>query len=48
MLKLNRRADAEKLFRAAESSPAPHVDLDAAIQEGLKLCAPALPPSRSF
>jgi membrane associated rhomboid family serine protease len=32
---------AEKFFKAAEASPAPHSDLDAAIQEGLKKCAAA-------
>jgi membrane associated rhomboid family serine protease len=30
---------AEKLFREAAASPAPHSDLDAAIQDGLKQCA---------
>ncbi len=32
---------AEKLFKAAEMAPVPHSDLEAAIQEGLKKCAPA-------
>jgi membrane associated rhomboid family serine protease len=32
---------AENFFRAAESSPAPHSDLDAAIQAGLARCAKA-------
>jgi membrane associated rhomboid family serine protease len=32
---------AEKLLKLAQSSPLPHSDLDAAIQEGLKKCAPA-------
>src|SRR5271169_880532 len=31
---------AEKLFKAAEFSPAPHSDLNAAIQEGLQKCIP--------
>ncbi len=31
---------AEELFNEAAASPAPHSDLDAAIQEGLKQCAP--------
>ena len=34
---------AEKFFKAAEASSAPHSDLDAAIQEGLKKCAAAAP-----
>lgn len=32
---------AEKLFKSAAASPAPHSDLDAAIQEGLKQCVSA-------
>jgi hypothetical protein len=40
---LSRPDRAEKLFRAAAASPAPHSDLDAAIQQGLKQCATAVP-----
>lgn len=32
---------AEKLFKTAQMSPAPHSDLDAAIQAGLQKCVPA-------
>jgi len=46
--KLNRVADAEKLFQAAEASAVPHADQDATIQEGLKLCAAAAPKVGSY
>lgn len=39
---------AEALFREAAASPAPHSDLDAAIQEGLKQCAAAMPQSGAY
>jgi membrane associated rhomboid family serine protease len=34
--KLNRAAEAERLYRAAQSSPLPHLDLDGLIEQGLK------------
>ena len=39
---------AEALFKEAAASPAPHSDLDAAIQEGLKQCAAAVPQAGSY
>ena len=41
--KLHRMADAERLYRTAAASPVPHLDQDAAIQEGLKKCTAAAP-----
>jgi len=40
---LNEPARAAKLFQAAIDSPAPHSDLDTAIQEGLQQCAKSTP-----
>jgi membrane associated rhomboid family serine protease len=40
---LNRRDKAESMLLAAQSSPVPHLDSEAAIQEGLKQCGAALP-----
>jgi membrane associated rhomboid family serine protease len=39
---------AEKLFKAAAASPAPHSDLDAAIQEGLKQCVSVAPKMGNY
>jgi membrane associated rhomboid family serine protease len=39
---------AEKLFKEAAASPAPHSDLDAAIQEGLKQCSAAVAKPGSY
>jgi membrane associated rhomboid family serine protease len=39
--KLNRPTDAERLFRAAQNSPIPHLDVDGMITQGLKECAAA-------
>lgn len=39
---------AEKLFKAAEASRAPHSDLDQAIAEGLKKCATTVPQDVSY
>lgn len=39
---------AETLFKAAAASPAPHSDLDAAIQEGLLQCSSAAPKPGSY
>jgi len=38
---------AAKLYQAAANSPAPHTDLDAEIQEGLKQCAKLVVPPQS-
>jgi membrane associated rhomboid family serine protease len=46
--KLHRVADAERFYNAAESSPVPHLDLEAEIQEGLKLCAAAAPTPGTY
>jgi len=46
--KLSRVEEAEKFFRAAEASAAPHADLLAAIQEGLNLCAAAAPKAGTY
>jgi membrane associated rhomboid family serine protease len=43
LTKLSRVEKAERLFKAAEASTAPHLDSDQAIQEGLKQCAAAIP-----
>jgi membrane associated rhomboid family serine protease len=43
MTSLNEPERAAKLFQAAADSPAPHSDLDAAIQDGLKQCSKSLP-----
>jgi membrane associated rhomboid family serine protease len=43
LLKLNRRDQAERLFKAAAESPVPHLDCDAAIQDGLRQCVAATP-----
>ncbi len=40
-LKLNRVADAERMYRAAEASPVPHLDMEGMITLGLKQCATA-------
>lgn len=39
---------AGKLFEAAAASVAPHADLDAVIQEGLKQCAAAMPRAGNY
>jgi membrane associated rhomboid family serine protease len=44
---LNEIERAAKLFHAAADSPAPHSDLDAAIQDGLKQCAKFSAPPQS-
>jgi tetratricopeptide (TPR) repeat protein len=46
--KLNRVADAERLYSAAAASPVSHLDLEAVIQEGLKKCTAAAPVSGSY
>ncbi len=46
--RLHEHGRAEKLFQAAAASPAPHSDLDAAIQAGLKQCAAAVPQAGSY
>jgi membrane associated rhomboid family serine protease len=48
LTKLNRVADAERLYRAAEASPVPHLDVEGAIQDGLKQCAAAVPTPGSY
>jgi membrane associated rhomboid family serine protease len=45
---LNRPERAEKLFKAAQSSPAQHGDLDVSIEEGLKKCATATARTGSY
>jgi membrane associated rhomboid family serine protease len=44
---LNEPDRAAKLYQAAADSPAPHTDLDAAIQDGLKQCAKSVPAPQS-
>jgi membrane associated rhomboid family serine protease len=46
--KLNRVAEAERFLHAAETSSVPHTDQEAAIREGLKLCAAAAPKAGSY
>jgi len=48
LTKLNRVADADRLYRAAQASPIPHLDQEAAIQDGLKQCAGAVPTPGSY
>jgi len=48
LVNLSQPDRAEKLYRAAAASPAPHSDLDAAIQEGLKQCAAAAPHAGAY
>jgi membrane associated rhomboid family serine protease len=43
LTKLNRLDRAERLFKAAAASTAPHLDSEEAIQDGLKQCAAATP-----
>jgi tetratricopeptide (TPR) repeat protein len=45
---LNRPERAEKFFKAAQSSKAPHGDLDASIEEDLKKCAAAIVRTGSY
>jgi membrane associated rhomboid family serine protease len=46
--RLFKHAHAEELFQEAMASPAPHSDLDSAIQEGLKQCAGAVQKPGSY
>jgi membrane associated rhomboid family serine protease len=46
--KLDRVADAECFYKAAAASRVPHVDLEAEIQEGLKMCSAALPAPGTY
>jgi hypothetical protein len=39
LAKLNRSTDAVRLYREAQNSPIPHLDLDGLIEQGLKQCA---------
>jgi membrane associated rhomboid family serine protease len=48
LTKLYRTADAQRLFRAAQASPVPHLDLERVIEEGLKSCAAAAPTQGSY
>lgn len=48
LTKLNRAADAERLYKMAAASPVPHVDLEGAIQDGLKQCAASVPTADSY
>ncbi len=48
LTKLNRRDQAERLFQAAAASPVPHLDSEAAIQEGLKQCVAASPTPGAY
>lgn len=48
LTKLNRAAQAERLYRAAADSPVPHKDLEGAIQEGLKECEAAASAPGSY
>jgi hypothetical protein len=48
LTKLNRVADAERSYKAAEASPVPHLDLEAEIQDGLKKCAAMAPTPGSY
>ncbi|MGC2333970.1 MAG: rhomboid family intramembrane serine protease [Candidatus Acidiferrales bacterium] len=47
MANLNEPERAAKLFQAAADSPAPHSDLDAAIQDGLQQCTKSAPAPRA-
>ena len=46
--KLHRAPDAERFYQAAATSPVPHVDLEAEIQEGLKKCAATAPAPGTY
>jgi membrane associated rhomboid family serine protease len=48
LTKLHRYTDAERLYRAAQASPIPHVDLEPVIQEGLKQCAATAPAPGTY
>jgi len=48
LVNLSQPDRAEKLYCAAAASPAPHSDLDAAIQEGLNQCATAAPTAGAY
>jgi membrane associated rhomboid family serine protease len=48
LTKLHRAADAERLYRAAATSPLPHLDLEREIEEGLKKCAAAAPAPGAY
>jgi tetratricopeptide (TPR) repeat protein len=46
LTKINRIPDALRLFRAAQASSVPHLDLEATINEGLKQCEAADSPAQ--
>lgn len=48
LTKLNRPDKAEQLFKVAAASPAPHLDSEQAIEDGLKQCAAAAPVSGGY
>jgi hypothetical protein len=48
LTELHRPAEAERLYRAAAASPVPHLDSDAAIEEGLRKCATAVPAPGTY
>lgn len=46
--KLHPAADAERFYQAAATSPVPHLDLEAEIQEGLRKCAATAPAPGTY
>jgi membrane associated rhomboid family serine protease len=45
--KLNRNEEAAAMYRAAQNSPVPHLDMDGIIEAGLKQCATSAAPARA-